>query len=132
MSTFPVPDGLARDDAPLSNDIGLVVRPIFSGPIDVEPAPSTTTGPVAVAANPASTQLLAADPTRLGFSIRNTSTYTLYVSYAAAASIAVHTVALVQNAYYEDPYACVTAVFGIWAAPGNSGEALVTAYTPAP
>src|SRR5690349_10063738 len=74
----------------------------------------------AVPGSLASVELLAANPDRAGFSIRNTSeTATLYVLANTAggnASPTNHTVAIAAGGYYEDPYNYVGVVAGAWAA----------------
>lgn len=86
-----------------------------------------------VVASANSVTILVANSTRVGFTVRNTSlTATLYLLANTAggpASLTNHTVALMPQAYYEDPYRYVGDVFGIWGAPIVTGDlALVTEY----
>ena len=120
-----------RNDPPVADDWGEVVRPI--GPIGpVFPAPSTQSTLTAIPGAIAPVVLLAANPNRLGFSIRNTSmTDVLYVKASAsgaAVSAVYHTVAICPGGYYEDPYRYVGIVTGVWSA--ATGEALVDEYLP--
>lgn len=130
MSGGVVSGPATRTVPPDPDDAGMVVRPI--GPIGpVIPLTATTGAVTSVPAAIVATPLLAANPARLGFSIRNTSTAdTLYVlaANAGAVSPALHTVALVPGAYYEDPYHYVGPVTGVWA-PAATGTALVDEYT---
>jgi hypothetical protein len=125
-------NGTVRNDDPTSSDFGLVVRPIGGDEVVAKP---TTAVISSVAASATSVLLLAANPDRAGFSIRNTSTtVALYVlANAGTASSTNHTVMLAPGGYYEDPYNCVDEINGIWAAaPGVGDLALVTEYTPVP
>lgn len=125
-----------RDSPPDIDDEGLVVRPIWTGPFPVPiptvEAPSTTTTVNRIPAAIAPTLLLAADPTRLGFSIQNDQPGTSAVLYVLAGVGVVgpanYTVMLVPGAYYEDPYRYVGVVTGVWDV--ALGDALVTAYLP--
>lgn len=137
MTTEAVPDGTARTDDPAPNDLGLVVRPIFPGGgsgVPVEPV--ATDGVVTqVPASNVSGLILAANPARVGFAVRNTSQYaTLYLLQSSGGGVASstnHTVALVPCAYYEDPYRYVGDVIGVWDGVVQPGElALVTEYQP--
>lgn len=134
MAQSKVTAPATRDGAPASNEWGLVVRPIFSAPVPVEEAPSTDAVLTAVPASAAPVTLLAANATRLGFSIRNSSTTAwLYIkssTHGAAVSTSFHTVAISPCGYYEDPYHYVGDVTGIWANGAIAGDALVTEYLP--
>ena len=124
-----------REDPPDIDDPGLVVRPIGGGPggvVVVEEIPSKTSGVTAIPVSAAPVPLLVASATRLGWSVRNTSTIdTLFVLASASGVVSptFHTVALRPGAYYEDPYHYTGDVFGIWDAATN-GEALVDDYQP--
>lgn len=124
-----------RNAPPAVDEFGLVVRPIFGGvPVPVEEAPSTDGVLTAVPASGAPVTLLAANATRLGFSIRNSSTTAwLYVkssTHGGAVSDTFHTVAISPCGYYEDPYHYVGIVTGIWANGALTGNALITEYLP--
>lgn len=124
-----------RDAPPVPDDWGLVVRPIFGGvPVPVEETPSTDGVLTAVPASIAPVTLLAANATRLGFTIRNSSTTAwLYVKssiHGAVVSDTFHTVALGPCGYYEDPYHYVGEVTGVWANGAMTGDALITEYLP--
>ncbi len=130
-------NGTVRNDDPSPNDYALVVRPIGGGAGgDVEAIAQPTTGALsAVPGSLASVELLAANPDRAGFSIRNTSEIaTLYVLANTAggnASPTNHTVAIAAGGYYEDPYNYVGVVAGAWAASFDPADlALVTEYVP--
>lgn len=128
------PGGAAvRDDPPVANDWGLVVRPI--GTIDVEPVPSDNAILTSVAPSLVPVVLLLADPTplnpnRTGWSIFNSSTMDTIFVKATPAGPAVSnvffTVAIPPQSYYEDPYHYVGEVTGVWS--GLTGTALVTEY----
>lgn len=126
-----------RDDDPAADDFGLVVRPIFAGGGSGLPVvPVTTTGTItSVAATLVSTTFLAANATRVGFAVRNTSlNATLYLLANTAGGVASdtnHTVALIPGAYYEDPYRYIGEVIGVWGPGIMVGElALITEYGP--
>jgi len=132
MTVRATEDGTVRDDPPVANDYGLVVRPL--GPVTFVPE-STTAVVTSVPASLVSVSLLAANANRIGFSIRNTSMnavlYILANSTGGPASSTNHSVMLLPGAYYEDPYRYVDEVFGIWDAGIMMGElALVTEYDP--
>lgn len=132
MATKLVGTPNVRDDPPVTDDYGMVTRPILDGVVvDVEQVPSTASTIVSVPASLVAVPILAANASRHGFSVRNNSTTgTLYLKCSAAGgavSSAFHTVALVPGAYYEDPYHYVGEVTGIWSI--ASGEALVTEYS---
>lgn len=137
MTTRAAEQGAVRDDAPAVDDFGLVVRPIGGGgggAIPVAPPPEVGTV-TSVAASLVSGDLLAADPIRIGFSVRNTSTtatlYLLASTGGGVASAALHTVGIAPGGYYEDPYRYVGMVVGVWVgALGGGDAALVTSYTP--
>jgi len=129
--------GAVRDTPPDVDDYGYVVRPVGGGPggvVEVEPLPKE--GAVtSVAASLVPVLLLAANPLRTGFSVRNSSgTATLYLlanTTGGVVSATNHTVAIYPGYYYEDPYRYVGDVYGVWVlgiAPGDL--ALVTEYTP--
>lgn len=119
-----------RPDEPNSDDEGLVVRPIFSSPVIVVEESACTTTVTSIPANLVAVPLAPANSTRIGFSIRNTSTTdTLYVLISATGTVtpAFHSVALRPTAYYEDPYRYLGLVTGVWS-PAATGAADVTEY----
>ena len=137
MTTTTGADNAAvRDDPPEADDFGLVVRPIFGGGGALPVAPPTVTGAeTSVAASAISTPLLAANATRMGFSIRNMSgsayLYIRCVTAGGGATPTNGTAELVPGAYYEDPYRYVGVVEGIWTGVINPGDAaVITEYVP--
>lgn len=76
-----------------------------------------------------STSLLASTAGRLGATIFNDSTSSLYVKYGATASATSFTVKLDPGAYWEMPMPIYTgAIDGIWSADA-SGAARITEFT---
>lgn len=80
-----------------------------------------------VAATTSSTTLLAANAARLGATIYNDSTDSLYVKLGATASTSSFTALLSANSYYEIPFGYVGRIDGIW--DGTDGAARVTELT---
>lgn len=123
-----------RDDAVEPTDWGMVTRPILDEPIVVEDVPSTQTTITVVPCVFAAVQLLAANPDRLGFTIRNGSTTCwLYVkAHAGGATVSdtFHTVLIGPCGYYEDPFHYVGVVTGVWTGTLADGSAFVTEYLP--
>jgi hypothetical protein len=77
-----------------------------------------------------SVTILAANSNRLGATILNTSTVTLYLRLSSsAATTSNYTVALVANAYYEVPFWYSGQITGIWASDPGTGNANVTELT---
>lgn len=74
-----------------------------------------------------SVTLLAANTARLGATIVNDSTVTLYVKFGATASTTSYTVKLMADAYYEVPFGYYGIIDGIWAS--ATGVARVTEIT---
>ena len=129
LNSPAVTGAAVRNDPPVPDDYGQVVRVLGTLPVST---PASTTSTIAtIPSSIVEVLLLAANPNRTGFSIRNTSTMdTLYVKASAAgpaASPVFHTVALVPGAYYEDPFHYVGPVYGVWAA-AATGAALVDEY----
>ncbi|MBA3678576.1 hypothetical protein H0W80_00010 [Candidatus Saccharibacteria bacterium] len=84
---------------------------------------STSGSPVSVAASATSINLLAANTQRLGASIFNDSTATLYVKMGTTASTTSHTVQLVGGAFYELPEPMYLGIVtGIWASATGSAR----------
>lgn len=127
-------DGTIRNDDPQADDWALVVRPIGGSSSGSEISTPTTGTLTSVEGSIAEVSLLAANPARAGFSIKNlAATGTLYVlanTAGGAVSSTFHTVAITPGAYYEDPYNYVGEVFGIWGATTPGDAALVNEYTP--
>ena len=99
-----------------------------SNPLFVRQASSSTGTPSSVVAAAADTALLAANTARLGATIYNDSTATLYlVAGSGAASTTNYTIQIAPNGYYELPYNYTGAVRGIWTA--ANGNARITEYT---
>jgi len=91
---------------------------------------SATATETQVADNAASVTILAANAARLGVSITNDSTVTLYLRMSSsAATTTVYSVPLVAGAYYEVPYGYTGEITGIWASDPNTGAARVTEFT---
>lgn len=80
--------------------------------------------------NASSVTILASNANRLGASIINTSTVTLFLRLnVAAATTDNYTVALAAGAYYEVPFNYSGAITGIWASDPNTGNANVSEFT---
>lgn len=76
-----------------------------------------------------STTILASNTNRLGASVLNDSTVTLYLDLSGGtASATSHTVQLAPGAYYEVPFNYTGLITGIWASDA-SGAARVTEWT---
>jgi hypothetical protein len=88
-----------------------------------------TTALTSVSYSATSTTILAANTSRIGASIVNTSASILYLLMnSGTASSTNFTVVLYQNGYYEVPFGSTSAIKGIWAS-GSGGAAIVTEYT---
>lgn len=123
------------NEPPTSDEYGLVVRPVGSGPggaTEVIEHPSD--GVVTSIPAAGTALLLAANDQRSGYSIRNVSTTaTLYVlcnTAGGTASATNHSFALPPGAFYEDPYNYVGVVNGAWSVVTPGDVALVTEYAP--
>lgn len=90
---------------------------------------SNTATLTSVASSASSVQLLAANASRRGASIQNTSTSILYVllGTASATATTAHSVQMAANTYYEIPYGYTGAVQGIWSS--ANGQANMTELT---
>jgi archaellum component FlaG (FlaF/FlaG flagellin family) len=86
--------------------------------------PASTAAHTNVASSASSTQLLAANTARKGFSIFNDSTQILYVKYGATASATSYVVQIAASGYYEDPWGWQGAVHGIWASANGNARIL--------
>jgi hypothetical protein len=80
-----------------------------------------------VASSASSVSLLAANTARLGISIFNDSTASLFVKFGTTASSSSFTVKMGPGDYYEDPFNWTGAVDGIWSA--ANGNARITEMT---
>jgi hypothetical protein len=97
-------------------------------PVSLAHAPTATQSSVADSAS--SVTILASNVARVGASVTNDSTATLYLRLSAsAASTTDYTVQLVTGAYYEVPSRYSGAITGIWASDPNTGAARVTEVT---
>jgi len=76
-----------------------------------------------------SASLLASNASRLGVTVQNDSTTTLYLKYGATASPTSYTVKIPAGAYWEMPYPIYTGpIDGIWSADA-AGAARLTELT---
>ncbi len=127
MTKRATDDGTITDTTPAANDWGLVVRPIGG----TAPVPSgTISTSTQDNVTGASQLLLPANTDRLGFSVKNTSTGSLWLRLATGAATLVPnntTVELVPEAYYESPFNYQGELNAIGEI--ADGEALVTEYT---
>jgi len=99
--------------------------------LPVTPVKSTTSNVTAIAGVVIPVLLLAPNPSRLGFSIVNTSTTdTLFVliTPVGVVSPTFYSVPIAPQGFYEDSVNYVDRVMGIWS--GATGSALVTEYLP--
>lgn len=98
-------------------------------PVDAAEQPAAATGATtSVGAATSATSLKAANANRLGLTVYNDSTATLYLLLGAGTvSSTVHTVQLAPGAYYETPFRFTGAVTGIWSA--VNGNARITEIT---
>lgn len=82
-----------------------------------------------VADNAASVTLLAANASRLGATIFNSSSARLYIKLGTTASTTSYSASVAQNASYMVPDNYVGRIDGIWATDPNDGAALITEFT---
>jgi hypothetical protein len=94
------------------------------------PIPYGTTGVTLSNVNDtaSSTTLLSSNAARVGATIFNDSTQTLYVKFGTTASSTSFTVKIAAGGYYEVPYSYTGRIDGIWAADA-SGAARMTEIT---
>jgi hypothetical protein len=85
---------------------------------------NTQRSTVAAATN--STELLAANPNRIGAIIGNNATTRLWLNLGDTASQTVYTAVIEPGGYYEVPYGYIGAVSGIWG--GSFGGAQLTEF----
>ena len=90
-------------------------------------APTTSTNVSTVDVSVVNVTILAANESRLGATIYNSSTANLYLLLGtSAASTDIYTVILVPGAYYETPYNYIGQINGIWDAASTTGAAQCT------
>ncbi len=89
---------------------------------------AATTSVTSVNDTASSTTLLASNANRLGATIFNDSTVTLYLKLGATASTTSFAVAMVAASYYEVPFGYTGVIDGIWASDA-SGAARITEIT---
>ena len=82
-----------------------------------------------IAAVITSTLLLAANASRMGFSITNTASKILYIDYDGAASNADYAIAIPSGGYFEPPVNFTGAIYGVWSAVDAGKGALVREFT---
>lgn len=87
---------------------------------------STSAAPAPVTSSATSVTLKALNTARLGLSITNDSTATLYVKLGTTASATDYNVKMMPNSYWESPVNYTGRVDGIWAS--ANGFAYVTEY----
>lgn len=93
-------------------------------------ANATAAAQTSVADSASSVTILASNAARIGATVMNDSTATLYLRLSASAASATdYTVQLVSGAYYEVPSHYSGAITGIWASDPNTGAARVTEIT---
>lgn len=130
-------------DAPISTPVGvrisnglaaLIGQQLMAGSLPVTMAsdqslvnPAATSAVTSVSGSASSVQLLAANANRLGATIFNDSTATLYVKFGTIASTTSHTVQLKASAYYEVPFNYTGRIDGIWSS--MTGAARITELT---
>jgi hypothetical protein len=83
--------------------------------------PGQTPTQASVAASATSVALLAANAARVGATVFNDSTATLYLKLGTTASTSSYTAQMPQNSYYETPFGYTGAIDGVWgSATGNA------------
>lgn len=94
------------------------------GAVWVRPKATTTTASTSVAASATSVTVLASNTGRIGATIYNDSTATLYLKLGATASSTSYSVKMLADDYYEVPYFYTGVIDGIWTS--ATGSARVT------
>lgn len=90
---------------------------------EVSPTVSASAATTANVASAATTVTLqAANTSRLGLTIHNDSTQTLYVKLGSGATATSYTVEMAAGAYFEMPYGYTGIVTGIWASANGSAR----------
>lgn len=74
----------------------------------------------------ADVELLAANALRLGFSVTNDSSATLYLALAGAVSLTSYTVRIPTFGFFSDDSGYIGAIHGIWDSDPNDGAARIT------
>ena len=103
-------------------------QPAITTPMPTKEIRAATPTQSSVADTASSTTLLASNSSRLGATIYNDSTVTLYLKLGATASTTSFTVAMAASAYYEVPFGYTGVIDGIWASDA-SGSARITELT---
>lgn len=110
-------------------DIGDVDVTSVGGTVTTKETRSATGTLTQVNDSASSVTILASNASRLGASIANDSTATLYLKMGTTASLTDYTVPVVTGAYYEVPFNYTGRIDGIWATDPNTGAARVTEFT---
>jgi hypothetical protein len=101
-----------------------------SNPIPVKEVRAATGTNSSVADNAASVTILASNTSRLGATVYNDSSATLYLLLGStAASTTNYTCKIVASGYYEVPFGYTGQLTGIWASDPGDGAARVTEIT---
>lgn len=79
-----------------------------------------------VSSSASSVTIAAANPSRQGFSVANTSTAILYLSFSTPATTANAFAVIAANSNYTSPFPVRGAIYGIWAS--ANGTAQITEY----
>lgn len=122
-------DGTNDGDVSATNPVPIDGTVSGSGTFTTKETRSSTATTSQVADTASSTTLLASNSDRLGATIENDSSATLYVKFGTTASTTDYTVKLVQNAYYEVPFNYTGRIDGIWATDPGDGAARITELT---
>lgn len=109
----------------LSDTITLPIS--ISGTVTTKEVRSSTPTQSTVAASASNVTLLASNSNRLGGTIANDSTASLYIKLGATASTSSYTVKLLQDDYFEIPFAYTGIIDGIWSS--ATGNARITELT---
>lgn len=98
-----------------------------AGVIQTTASTSSTTSVSSVAASASNVTVLGANASRVGATVFNDSTVTLYLKLGATAATNSYTVQLSARSYYEVPFGYVGIIDGIW--DSATGNARVTELT---
>lgn len=133
MAGGVVTGAAVRNDPPVVDDWGLVVRPLLAGLpiIIIDPATFGTAVVTSVPIAVVSTTLLAANASRKAATFYNDSVNRfLYLKWGTPASTTSFTVRIGPGGYYELPQAIYNGIItGIWNAAG-AGACRITELTP--
>lgn len=99
------------------------------GRLHVQPPRSSTATTSQVSDAASSTQLLAANTSRIGATVYNDSAAILYVKCGTTASTTDYTAQLPPGGYWESPFGYTGRIDGLWEFDPNSGAARITEYT---